>query len=293
MQKPLIIVTGKDGQLGFELMQLQKKFSNQFKFLFTGRNELDLFNENDIANIIELNQPSFFINAAAYTMVDKAETETDIAFAINAFAPAAIAIACKKINCQLIHISTDYVFDGAQKTPYQPSDVTNPINIYGASKTKGEELVLQNNADAIVIRTSWVYSTHGKNFVKTMLKLMSERDIVNVVADQIGSPTYAADLAAAILLIVEKLNNDKGLQHSNVYHFSNTGNISWFQFAQTIQQIAQLNCVVQPINTVAYPTPAKRSSYSVMNTSNIVSDFGIAINDWEERLKVVIGLLIN
>jgi dTDP-4-dehydrorhamnose reductase len=293
MQKPLIIVTGKNGQLGFELMQLQQKFSNQFDFLFTGRNDLDLLNENEIAGFIEKNRPSYFINAAAYTLVDKAETESDIAFAINAIAPAAIAIACKKNHCQLIHISTDYVFDGAKKTPYHQNDLINPVNLYGASKAKGEGLVLQNNADAIIIRTSWVYSSHGKNFVKTMLKLMRERETINVVADQIGCPTYAADLAHAILQIVLKLNNNKDLQHSNLYHYSNTGNISWFQFAQAIQQIAHLNCTVKPIESAAYPTPAKRSKYSVMDTSNITIDFDVQIKEWEESLKTAIGLLDN
>ena len=210
-------------------------------------------------------------------------------FAINATAPAIIAKVCKEIDCQLIHISTDYVFDGEKKSPYLPTDTINPLNVYGVSKAAGEGLVVENNNKAIIIRTSWVYSSHGKNFVKTMLKLMSERDDINVVADQIGCPTYAADLANAIMQIVVKLNNNKGFNHSNIYHYSNTGNISWFQFAQAIQEIANLNCVVKPIASASYPTPAKRSNYSVMDTSDIANDFGVAIKEWKTSLQTMIS----
>jgi dTDP-4-dehydrorhamnose reductase len=216
MQKPLIIITGKDGQLGFELSQIQNQFSYQFDFLFTSRNDLDLINETSIDAFINKHQPKYFINCAAYTAVDKAETEKDIAFAINASAPSIIAKTCAAINCQFIHISTDYVFDGEKKAPYLPSDEINPLNIYGASKALGENLAIENNPQAIIIRTSWVYSTHGKNFVKTMLKLMSERDEINVVADQIGCPTYAADLADAVMQIVLKLHSDSVFKHSNL-----------------------------------------------------------------------------
>jgi len=291
MPKPLIIITGKDGQLGFELMQLQQQFSSEFDFLFTNRNNLDFMNSLSIEAFIEKYQPKYFINCAAYTAVDKAETEKDIAFAINATAPAAIAKVCDKINCQLIHISTDYVFDGEKKTPYSPTDTINPLNVYGASKAAGERLVVENNNKAIVIRTSWVYSSHGKNFVKTMLKLMSDRDEISVVEDQIGCPTYAADLAAAIMQIVVNINNDKAFNHSNIYHYSNTGNVSWFQFAQAIQEISKLNCVVKPIASAFYPTPAKRSNYSVMDTSNIANDFGVAIKEWRNSLQFMVNSL--
>jgi len=291
MQKPLIIITGKDGQLGFELSQIQNNYSNQFDFLFTNRSELDLMNEASIEAFINKHQPKYFINCAAYTAVDKAETEKEIAYAINATATAIIAKTCATINCQLIHISTDYVFDGEKKAPYLPLDETSPLNIYGASKALGEKLAIENNSQSIIIRTSWVYATHGKNFVKTMLKLMNERDEINVVADQIGCPTNAADLASAIMQIVLKLNNDNAFKHSNLYHYSNTGNISWFQFAQSIKEIANLNCKVNPIPSAAYPTPAKRSNYSVMDTSYIADDFGIEIKDWKTSLQLMIGSL--
>jgi dTDP-4-dehydrorhamnose reductase len=291
MQKPLIIITGKDGQLGFELSQIQNHYSNQFDFLFTNRSELDLMNEASIEAFINKHQPKYFINCAAYTAVDKAETEKEIAYAINATATAIIAKNCATINCQLIHISTDYVFDGEKKAPYLPLDKTSPLNIYGASKALGEKLAIENNSQSIIIRTSWVYATHGKNFVKTMLKLMNERDEINVVADQIGCPTNAADLASAIMQIVLKLNNDDAFKHSNLYHYSNTGNISWFQFAQSIKEIANLSCKVNPIPSAAYPTPAKRSNYSVMDTSYIADDFGIEIKDWKTSLQLMIGSL--
>ncbi|MFY7963734.1 MAG: dTDP-4-dehydrorhamnose reductase [Chitinophagaceae bacterium] len=291
MPKPLIIITGKDGQLGFELTQIQQQYSNQFDFLFTNRSDLDLMNEASIEAFINQHQPKYFINCAAYTAVDKAEIEKDIAFAINATAPSVIAKTCASINCQFIHISTDYVFDGEKKAPYLPSDEINPLNVYGASKATGEQLAIENNPQSIIIRTSWVYSTHGKNFVKTMLKLMSERESINVVADQIGCPTNAADLASAIMQITVKLNDNNSLKHSNIYHYSNTGNISWFQFAQAIQEIAKLNCTVNPIPSSAYPTPAQRSNYSVMDTSYVTNDFGVEIKEWRNSLQLMVNSL--
>ena len=293
MHKPLIIVTGKDGQLGFELMQLQQQFTNDFNFIFTSRNELDLTNTNAINAFIEIHQPQYFINTAAYTAVDKAETEKELAYTINATAPATIATICNKTGCQFIHISTDYVFDGEKKTPYLPADSINPLNVYGASKADGERLVVENNSTAIIIRTSWVYSSHGKNFVKTMLKLISEREAINVVADQIGCPTYAADLANAIMQIIINQNNQSINQFKNIYHYSNTGNISWFQFAQAIKEITNKNCIINPIPSAAYPTPAKRSNYSVMDTSDIVKDFGVEIIDWKKSLERAISLMTN
>ena len=292
MDKPLILVTGKDGQLGFELHQLQTKFSNNFDFLFVGRNELDLSKPETISLFIKKYQPKFLINCAAYTAVDKAETESDLAFIINAASPQEMAKACNEINCQFIHISTDYVFDGDKKTPYQTFDKTNPINVYGKSKAKGEELILEQNPQSIIIRTSWVYSSHGKNFVKTMMKLMNEKEEINVVEDQIGNPTYARDLAETIMQIVLKLNNQKGFKHSSIYHYSNTGNISWFQFAEAIQETLQSNCKVNPIPSSSFPTPAKRSGYSVMDCTTIQKDFDIEIINWQTSLKKLISLIV-
>ncbi len=289
MAKPLILVTGKDGQLGYELIQLQQQFANTFDFLFIGRNEVDLSDASIIKNFIEQYRPKHLINCAAYTAVDKAETEQDLAYAINATAPETMAKVCNEIGCKFIHISTDYVFDGEKKQPYLPTDTINPLNVYGASKAAGERLVAEKSNDAIIIRTSWVYSSHGKNFVKTMLRLMSEREEINVVYDQIGCPTYAADLAEAIMKIV--LTNNKENTSTKLYHYSNTGNISWFQFAQAIQEIANKNCVVKPIPSSAYPVPAKRSNYSVMDTTDIEKDFGIEIKFWKKSLEKCIGLL--
>ena len=292
MEKPLIIVTGKDGQLGFELMQIQHSFSNNFNFLFVGRHEIDLSKTETVKDFFKNHQPSFFINCAAYTAVDKAETEQELAFTINAITPTEISKHCKEINCQLIHISTDYVFDGEKKAPYQTLDKTNPINVYGASKAKGEELILENNPKAIIIRTSWVYSSHGKNFVKTMMKLMSEKDEINVVNDQIGNPTYAKDLAEAIMQIVVQLNSNANFPHQNMYHYSNTGNISWFQFAKEIKEKIKTNCVIHPIRSSKFPTPAKRSTYSVLDCSSIQNDFGVEIKNWKISLEMLIGLMV-
>lgn len=293
MLKPLILVTGKDGQLGYELQQLSQTYTHKFRFLFTSRTDLDLTNAAEIKNFIQHHQPNYLINCAAYTAVDKAETEKELAYTINAVAPQAMAKTCEKIGCQFIHISTDYVFDGTKQKPYLPADTINPLNIYGLSKVEGEKLVLQANPLSIVVRTSWVYSTHGKNFVKTMLSLMNTRNEINVVDDQIGCPTYAADLAAALLQVVGKLNLEKNLAHQSIYHYSNSGNISWFQFAQAIQQISGKNCVVNPIASAMYPTPAKRSNYSVMDTTNIEKDFDVEIKDWKMSLQKALDILVN
>ncbi|MCX6209785.1 MAG: dTDP-4-dehydrorhamnose reductase [Bacteroidetes bacterium] len=288
MTKPLILVTGKDGQLGFELMQLSEQFNNQFNFLFVGRNELDLSNSDAIASFIKQHQPQYIVNCAAYTAVDKAETEQELAYAINATAPAVMAKVCAEMGCKLIHISTDYVFDGEKQQSYLPTDAIHPLNVYGSSKAAGEKLVAENSNDAVIIRTSWVYSSHGKNFVKAMLKLMSDRPEINVVADQIGCPTYAADLAEAIMKII---CSNVVSTSTKIYHYSNTGNISWFQFAQAIQEIGEKDCKVNPIPSTAYPTPAKRSNYSVMDTSDIEKDFGVEIKDWKKSLEKCIHLL--
>ena len=291
MDKPLILVTGKDGQLGFELQQIQHFISSKFEFIFAGRNEMDLMNPFSISSFILEKKPQYLINCAAYTAVDKAEQEEEIAFKINAEAPALMAEVCKKINCQFIHISTDYVFDGTKKTPYLTIDAKNSLNVYGHSKAKGEELLVEKNPQSIIIRTSWVYSSHGKNFVKTMLKLMSDKDEINVVDDQFGNPTYASDLAEAILEIILKLNNFKGYKHQSIYHYTNTGNISWYQFAKAIQNNASLNCKVNAVPSSSYPTPAKRSNYSVLNCDDIIHDFNLTQRDWEESLRICLSKL--
>lgn len=282
MSKPIILVTGANGQLGWSLQNLSIEYNNLFEFLFVTREQLDLSKPTTVANFIQQHLPNIVINCAAYTAVDKAETEQETALNINAISVGEIAKACKAIDAKLITISTDYVFDGNGTTPYKINHPTHPINYYGYSKWLGEKLALENNADTIIIRTSWVYCEHGNNFVKTMLRLMKERVEVNVVNDQIGCPTYAPDLAQAIMQIITQLRTNK---LRGIYHFSNTGNISWFYFATIIRNITEINCQVNPIPSTAFPTPAKRPTYSVMDTTAISKDFKIEITDWQISLK--------
>ena len=278
--KPLIAITGNSGQLGKSLQQISSNYPN-FRFLFLNRQEIDLGDLASIDRFFQDHKPNIFINCAAYTAVDKAENEQTQALTANAMAVSKIAQYCAKVNATLITISTDYVFDGNGTTPYTIHEPTNPINYYGYSKCLGEKLAMQNNANTIVIRTSWVFAPHGSNFVKTMLRLLKEKAFIKVVSDQVGCPTYAPDLAEAIMHIVEQLptNSKRG-----IYHFSNTGIISWFEFASTIQQLTKIHCTVEPIPTSAYPTPAKRPSYSAMDLHDIQNDFGVQLTDWQTSL---------
>ena len=285
MTNPLIIVTGKNGQLGDAVESISSKFSTSFNFLFTDRHQLDLSQTETIAPFFDKYRPQYFINCAAYTAVDKAETEKELAYTINATAVGLIAKECAKINCRFITVSTDYVFDGTSSNPYTESDSANPLNEYGFTKLKGEQLAVQNNPQTIIIRTSWVYSAHGNNFVKTMLRLMKEREEIKVVNDQIGSPTYARDLAEAIMQIINYLSSANNHLSTNIYHFSNDGIISWYDFAVAIQSLSGSNCRVLPIPSSAYPTPAKRAMYSVMDKQNFIHQFHIPLKDWKESLK--------
>lgn len=284
--KPIIVVTGKNGQLGWELQQLASAFEDRYQFIFTDRTQLDISNISSIQPFFAETKPQYFINCAAYTAVDKAETEREAAMAINATVVGEIASCCSDFNCKLIAISTDYVFNGNGTAPYKVNTPTDPVNYYGATKAIGEQLAITNNPSAIVIRTSWVYSAHGNNFVKTMLRLMKERPEIKVVNDQEGCPTYAADLATAIMQIIE--SHTKGNHASGIYHYSNTGAITWFQFAQAIQEEAGLNCSILPIPSSAFPTPAKRPAYSVMDVQDIATVFGVAVKPWRDSLKVCI-----
>ena len=275
-----IVVTGANGQLGNELQQLATSYPG-FDFIFTARHELPLDNPGTISHFIEDHQPHYFINCAAYTAVDKAESEKELANKINAEAPGVIAAACKKNNTRLIHISTDYVFNGEGKKPYQEDDATDPVNFYGATKLEGEKKVMQFNPESIIIRTAWVYSLFGNNFVKTMLRLMRERDQINVVNDQVGTPTYAADLAEVILKIISSEQWEAG-----IYHFSNEGQISWYDFALAIKDLSGSSCKVNPITTSEYPTPAKRPYYSVLDKTKMQQTFHIPVKDWKTSLSV-------
>ena len=289
MQKPTIIISGKNGQLGNELQGAALLFP-QFHYRFFGKDELDISNIQELEAIFKKYKPAFFINTAAYTAVDKAETEQEKAYMINAEAPGIIAKACNLYNTKLIQVSTDYVFDGKADEPYKEEDKTDPINYYGFTKWMGEQLALANNPQTIVIRTSWVYSVYGNNFVKTMLRLMKDRKELNVVSDQYGSPTYAKDLAEAILQIASSewpiMEGDGA-----IFHYSNEGDISWYDFATKIRDIKQLDCLINPIATTQYPTPAKRPTYSVMSKEKIKLVFHININNWQQGLEECLGKL--
>lgn len=289
MSKPLIVVTGKNGQLGSELQLLAPSFDAQYDFLFADRAVLDLSSNDSIDKFCAVHHPAVVINCAAYTAVDKAETDRDAAFQINAVAVGKLAAYCKAMGALFITVSTDYVFDGNGTSPYLPSDTTDPINYYGASKAEGEKLAVTNNSESIIIRTSWVYSRFGNNFVKTMIRLMGERPSLNVVGDQIGAPTYAADLAVAIMHMVAQ--KAAGNAHSGIYHYSNSGAISWYDFAVAIGELIQSNCTVAKIGSEAFPTPAKRPHYSLMDCSSIIQDFGVDQPDWKESLAACIPLI--
>jgi len=289
--KPIIVVTGKNGQLGWELQQLASTFEDSYEFIFTDRTQLDLSNPSSIHPFFEATKPKYFINCAAYTAVDKAESDQDAAMTINATVVGEIATCCSSFNCKLITVSTDYVFNGNGESPYQVDTPTDPVNFYGATKAIGEQLAITNNPSTIVIRTSWVYSEHGNNFVKTMLRLMKERSEIKVVNDQEGCPTYAADLANAIMQIVG--SHAKGNNASGIFHYSNAGAITWFQFAQAIQEEADLSCTVLPIPSSAFPTPAKRPAYSVMHIQKIATVFGVELKPWRESLKQCLGAIFS
>ncbi len=289
MTKPLIVVTGKNGQLGSELQLLAPLYDTQYDFLFVDRSQLDLASNDSIDNFFAAHTPSIVINCAAYTAVDKAETDRESAFQINGAAVGKLAAHAAAVNALFITVSTDYVFNGNGTSPYLPSDATDPINYYGESKAVGEQLALVNNPNSIIIRTSWVYSRFGNNFVKTMIRLMGERPSLHVVGDQIGAPTYAADLAAAIMHIVAQ--KATGNKHSGVYHYSNSGNISWYDFAVVIGKLIHSNCAVTKIGSEAFPTPAKRPRYSLMDCSAIIQDFGVNQPAWEDSLQTCIPLI--
>lgn len=280
-----ILVTGSNGQLGQSLQKIAEK-NKGFQFVFTDYETLDITNKEEVLNFFWQLEPDFCINAAAYTAVDLAETELEKAFLINADGAENLAEACKENNAQFIHVSTDYVFDGTNNLAYTEEDFPNPIGVYGASKLAGEELALEENPETIIIRTSWVYSEFGKNFVKTMLHLFSIKDELNVVADQFGQPTNATDLAEAIMEIVKSNKKAPG-----IYNFSNEGKISWYDFAKKIAEISQSSIIINPIETSQYPTPAKRPQNSTLDLEKIKTSYHVKIKPWEESLQKTISLL--
>ena len=283
--KKTILVTGANGQVGREFQLLSLHFKN-YTFLFATKEDLSIADENAVTNFFENNKIDVCINCAAYTAVDKAETEKEIATSVNATAVGYLAKACKNHLANFIHISTDYVFDGNGSNPYKENDTTNPVNFYGQTKLQGELNAIKENDQSIIIRTAWVYSSFGNNFVKTMMRLMNERETIGVVNDQYGCPTYAADLAAAIMQIIVSNNFVAG-----IYHYSNKGKISWFDFAREIADQIQSTCVVNGITTSQFPTPAARPSYSVLDTTKISSTYDTVIPEWNDSLQKCLALL--
>ena len=286
-----VLVTGKNGQLGRSIHKVIsteiKVYQNLNEFVFVGRGELDLSQEEGVANYFNNNDKfDFIINCAAYTAVDKAEQEQELANQVNHLAVKQLAEIANKQQAKLMHISTDYVFDGESKKSYTETDETNPINIYGKTKLAGEKALQKiMPTNAIIIRTSWVYSEYGNNFVKTMLRLGKERDEISVVDDQIGSPTYATDLANVILDIVQNVEFKEPSQTTQIYHYSNEGEISWYEFAKEIFELTDIQCSVSSITTEQYPTPAKRPKKTLMNKDKIAKKFSVNTPDWKESLN--------
>jgi len=276
-----ILVTGANGQLGWELGQLAANYP-AFKFVFIDRSQLDLSYPESFEKIIQNITPDCIINTAAYTAVDKSETEKELAFTVNATAVQELARISKELAIPFITYSTDYVFDGEATQPYPISTKVDPINYYGSTKAAGEKMAMEVNENTIIIRTSWVFSSHGNNFVKTMMRLMKERPNLNIVADQKGRPTYAKDLAITTMKMIQAINAGKTIK--GVYHFANMGETTWYDFADKIKAIAGLDCVLNPVETKDFPTPAKRPSYSVLDTSKIEQDLAIDIRHWEDAL---------
>jgi dTDP-4-dehydrorhamnose reductase len=285
-----ILVTGKTGQLGSSIKKIvdQKKdfYLNNFEFKFIGKDELCLKHVSDIRSFFKINSFDVVINCAAYTNVDKAESNQKEANLINHVALKEIARISKNKKMKLIHISTDFVFNGFKDKPYIESDFTSPLNIYGESKLAGELAITSTmKSNAIIIRTSWLYSSFGNNFVNTILNLADKNNTLNIVADQIGTPTYAHDLAQSILFI---LCNEKFIQPnrpSEILHFSNKGESSWYEFASEIIRILGINCQLNPINTETYPLPAKRPKYSILSKKKITQEYDLNIRHWKDALK--------
>ncbi len=272
----MILIIGANGQLGSELKERLKD-----KAIYTDREELDITQLENIENFFQKNLPSIVINCSVFTAVDKAEEMKKEAFDVNAKGVENLAKMCKKVGAKFIHISTDYVFDGTNHKPYIETDATNPTSIYGETKLEGEKLAFKFSETLIIIRTSWLYSSYGNNFVKTMIRLGKDRENLGVIFDQVGTPTYAGDLADAIIIITEKLK----VGTKEIYNYSNEGVASWYDFAKEIMEQKNINCDVKPIETKDYPTPAKRPFYSVLNKAKIKKDFEIKITHWKEGLQ--------
>ena len=280
-----VFVTGASGQLGSEIASISSSYP-KINFFFANSKLIDICNFNELESYVNQNNIDVIINCAAYTKVDKAEEEIELAEKVNIVGVANLVKVIKKTNRKLIHVSTDYVFDGKTYVPYKESDATNPLGVYGSTKLKGEEIIIDSEINAIIIRTSWLYSEFGNNFVKTMLRLGNERESLGVIVDQVGTPTNAKDLAFVCLEILTK--NDQLNKSGTVYHFSNEGVASWYDFASTIMELSKTDCKVLPIETKDYPTPAIRPQYSILNKSKIKNDFNLSILNWRVSLSTCI-----
>jgi len=278
-----VLVTGGKGQLASCIKDIDKQYED-LNFIYTDYQELDICDLNQVNAFFKSNQKiDYCINCAAYTAVDKAEIEVDKVFEINATGPKNLAVACREFDTILIQVSTDFVFDGEKDEPYSETDVAKPISVYGASKLQGEQEIIKTLETYFILRTSWLYSEHGTNFMKTMLKLAETRDEISVVSDQIGTPTYAGDLADVILKIIRSKTKNFGL-----YHYSNEGVASWYDFAKTIFEESSIEIKLSPIKTEAYPTPAKRPVFSVMDKTKIKSRLKVEIPFWSESLLIAL-----
>lgn len=278
-----ILVTGCNGQLGSEIRALAPQYEDDFRFIFTDVAELDITDRQGVCDFVEEHMVNILINCAAYTAVDRAESDTELADLLNRVAPGYLAEAMDAVGGTMVQVSTDYVFDGTNHRPYHEDDPTNPTGVYGRTKLAGEEEVIRGCTGSMVIRTAWLYSTYGNNFVKTMLRLGKEKEQLGVIFDQIGTPTYARDLASAILQIAKQ-----GIK-PGVYHYSNEGVCSWYDFTRAIHRIAGITtCQVKPLHTEEYPTPAARPHYSVLDKSKIKEAFNLTIPWWEDSLREMI-----
>jgi dTDP-4-dehydrorhamnose reductase len=277
-----ILVPGSNGQWGNEIKERAFKFSN-WNFIYRDLPELDITNFDHIEKLTKDLSINAIINCAAYTAVDLAESNKEIATAVNIIGAKNLAKIAQKLNLKLIHISTDFVFDGKYYLPYKETDIPNPLSVYGLTKLKGEQVVLSECPASIILRTAWLYSSYGSNFVKTMQKLGIERESLSVIFDQVGTPTYAGDLAQAILDVLTQL--ERGNENNGIYHYSNEGVASWYDFAVEIMNLSNIKCNVLPIESREYPTPAPRPSFSVLNKNKIKADFNLEIPHWKSSLK--------
>jgi len=285
-----VLITGENGQLGSEIKELSSNYQ-KFNFFFENSKNLDITEASIVDSYIQKNKINAVINCAAYIAVDKAEIEKEKAEKVNSIGVFNLAKAIENNGGKLIHISTDYVFNGNNSIPYKENDAVNPINFYGETKFLGEQKILSLPIEAIIIRTSWLYSSFGNNFVKTMLRLGKDKNELNVVADQVGAPTYAKNLAKTCLNILSDKN--KIDEESKIYHYANEGVTSWYDLAKAIMEISKTDCKIFPITTEEYPTPAKRPRYSLLNTSKIKKDFNIEIPYWRDSLKECIQRIKN